>query len=93
MIIGTNGSDFINGRGGNDVICGLDGHDTLIGGLGNDRIDGGPGEDECITDPQDSVENCEFGDNNRGEGLSAESRDDIRDRFDDAVERLGDLGR
>ena len=106
-LFGAAGDDELSGGGGVDQIFdGGDfggGNNKLNGGRGDDFInsangsvdvvDGGPGEDECITDPQDSVENCEFGDNNRGEGLSAKGRDDIRERFDDAVERLKDLGR
>jgi hypothetical protein len=40
-IVGTNGSDVINGLGGDDVIVGHDGRDHLCGGRGGDQIYGG----------------------------------------------------
>ena len=42
-LVGTAGSDVINGLGGNDVLMGGAGSDTLNGGTGNDTLDGGSG--------------------------------------------------
>jgi Ca2+-binding RTX toxin-like protein len=44
-LLGTNGSDTIDGHGGNDNIYGLSGADTIRGGAGNDYVEGGPGPD------------------------------------------------
>jgi Ca2+-binding RTX toxin-like protein len=45
QLIGTEGSDYLNGSYGNDVIVGLGGDDYLTGGAGNDILDGGSGID------------------------------------------------
>ena len=64
-VIGTNGSDYLEGTSGDDVICGLDGSDTIdgkdgndiiYGGNENDQIDGGPGSDIRFHDPQGPAE-------------------------------------
>ena len=44
-IVGTNGSDSINGTSGNDLIFALGGSDVVNGGGGNDCIVGGMGSD------------------------------------------------
>lgn len=38
LLIGTNGSDTLNGGGGDDLILGLGGRDTLTGGAGNNTF-------------------------------------------------------
>jgi hypothetical protein len=45
VIVGSVGSDVIEGRGGRDRICGGVGKDSLDGGAGNDRLFGGGGDD------------------------------------------------
>ncbi|MCL5970812.1 MAG: hypothetical protein M1450_04925 [Patescibacteria group bacterium] len=47
-IIGTSGSDKINGTSGNDLIFGLGGSDKIDGKGGNDCIVGGDGSDKLI---------------------------------------------
>ncbi|MER5760543.1 calcium-binding protein [Streptomyces sp. NPDC002082] len=44
-IIGTSGTDTLNGGYSNDVICGLSGNDTIRASYGNDTVHGGPGND------------------------------------------------
>lgn len=44
-IVGTNGSNTINGTSGNDLIFARGGNDTVNGGGGNDCIVGGAGSD------------------------------------------------
>jgi Ca2+-binding RTX toxin-like protein len=44
-IIGTAGSEVLNGGAGDDIILGLAGDDTLNGGGGNDEMLGGVGDD------------------------------------------------
>lgn len=44
-IIGTSGTDTLNGGYSNDVICGLSGNDTVRASYGNDTVHGGPGQD------------------------------------------------
>ncbi|MCX4776633.1 calcium-binding protein [Streptomyces sp. NBC_01264] len=44
-IIGTSGTDTLNGGYSNDVICGLSGNDTVSASYGNDTVHGGPGND------------------------------------------------
>jgi Ca2+-binding RTX toxin-like protein len=44
-IVGTDGSDYLQGGDANDVILGLAGNDDISGGRGNDDIDGGTGND------------------------------------------------
>lgn len=45
LLVGTGGSDFIDGLAGNDSIYGNGGGDILVGNLGNDYIHGGSGSD------------------------------------------------
>lgn len=45
-LVGTNGSDVLEGGFGNDQLHGLNGHDTLIGGSGSDTLMGGNGNDK-----------------------------------------------
>lgn len=45
IIIGTPGSDTLNGSAANECIYGLDANDTLNGAGGNDLLDGGTGDD------------------------------------------------
>ena len=52
-IVGTPGSDTINGTAGDDVICGLGGNDTINGRGGDDRILGGAGNDILLGGPGD----------------------------------------
>lgn len=44
-IVGTSGSDAINGTAGDDVIVGMGGNDVINGGAGNDLICTGAGND------------------------------------------------
>uniref|UniRef100_UPI002F90B132 calcium-binding protein n=1 Tax=Streptomyces exfoliatus TaxID=1905 RepID=UPI002F90B132 len=46
-IIGTSGSDTINGTYNNDVICALSGNDTVNASFGNDTVHAGPGNDRA----------------------------------------------
>ncbi|MCX5408820.1 calcium-binding protein [Streptomyces sp. NBC_00335] len=44
-IIGTSGTDTLNGGYFNDIICALSGNDTVRASYGNDTVHGGPGND------------------------------------------------
>lgn len=44
-VLGTEGSETLNGNGGADIINALDGDDTLHGNEGNDTLNGGAGND------------------------------------------------
>ncbi|MCJ0874556.1 calcium-binding protein [Streptomyces sp. AP-93] len=44
-IIGTSGTDTLNGGYSNDVVCGLSGNDTIRASYGSDTVHGGPGND------------------------------------------------
>ncbi|MGW8764256.1 calcium-binding protein [Streptomyces sp. NPDC055815] len=46
-IIGTSGSDTLNGGYNNDVICALSGNDTINASFGNDTVHAGPGNDRA----------------------------------------------
>ncbi|MEV6245969.1 hypothetical protein AB0M38_07165 [Streptomyces sp. NPDC051742] len=46
-IIGTSGSNTINGTYKNDVICALSGNDTVNASFGNDTVHAGPGNDRA----------------------------------------------
>jgi predicted extracellular nuclease/Ca2+-binding RTX toxin-like protein len=50
ILVGTSGSDSINGFGGNDMISGLAGDDFLDGGTGVDTLAGGTNDDTYIVD-------------------------------------------
>jgi predicted extracellular nuclease len=50
ILVGTSGSDSINGFGGNDMISGLAGDDFLDGGTGADTLAGGANDDTYIVD-------------------------------------------
>ncbi len=45
MLLGRDGSDYLDGGDGNDRLFGHDGNDTLIGGRGVDLATGGAGSD------------------------------------------------
>ncbi|MEG4446124.1 calcium-binding protein [Microcoleus sp. AT9_B5] len=47
-IIGTSGTDIINGMQGADTIDGGAGTDSMNGGKGSDQIDGGAGDDALV---------------------------------------------
>ena len=49
VIVGSAGTEYINGGGGDDVIYGQGGFDHLSGGGGNDRVLGGAGDDTIFT--------------------------------------------
>lgn len=66
LIIGTSGTDTINGKGGNDCIVGVGGNDTLsgkqgkdvlIGGAGVDTLNGGNGDDTIYGNEGDDTLN------------------------------------
>jgi Ca2+-binding RTX toxin-like protein len=77
-LVGTPGSDAIDGGGGNDTIYGLAGDDTLLGGTdgdmlfgegGNDVLDGGDGYDEIFGgDGNDTLLGGADGDTLYGDG-------------------------
>ena len=46
VVIGNDGTNYLNGLGGDDTIYGLGGDDTLVGGAGNDVLSGGAGADQ-----------------------------------------------
>jgi Ca2+-binding RTX toxin-like protein len=54
-IIGTAGSEVLNGGGGDDKISGLAGNDTLNGGGGVDELDGGTGADKMAGGASDDI--------------------------------------
>lgn len=54
-IIGTAGSDTLNGEGGNDILNGLGGSDVLYGYAGNDRLNGGAGNDSMTGGTGDDI--------------------------------------
>lgn len=45
QVLGTSGSNMIDGQAGNDEIYGRGGDDFLVGGFGSDYLDGGDGND------------------------------------------------
>lgn len=47
-IVGTSGSETLQGTSGDDVITGLGGQDVLYGRDGDDIICGGPGDDQLF---------------------------------------------
>lgn len=69
LILGTAGSDSLNGGNDSDCIVGGDGADTLrglsgddilVGGSGNDALDGGNGTDVCYGGSgTDTTKKCE----------------------------------
>lgn len=78
-IIGTSGSDVLNGKPGNDVICGLGGNDVINALSGDDIVDGGTGNDRIYGGVgNDRIEGGAGNDNIKG--------DDGNDRI------LGDAG-
>jgi Ca2+-binding RTX toxin-like protein len=54
QIVGSSGSEALNGGDGSDDIRGMAGNDTLTGGAGNDIMDGGSGDDVLVYDAQDA---------------------------------------
>jgi Ca2+-binding RTX toxin-like protein len=74
LILGTAGSDTLQGKKGDDCIVGGDGddhllggqdNDILLGGPGDDRLDGGKDYDECYgQDGNDTIDgkDCEVSD-------------------------------
>jgi Ca2+-binding RTX toxin-like protein len=55
LIIGSNGSDTLNGTSQGDTILGLDGNDTIDGGAGTDSMAGMTGSDFYIVDRSTDV--------------------------------------
>ena len=55
LILGTSGSDTIDGRSGDDCIVGGGGDDSLSGGNGDDVILGGDGADQLYGDNKDDT--------------------------------------
>ncbi|MBV1849340.1 IPT/TIG domain-containing protein [Catellatospora tritici] len=72
-MIGTSGSDTINGTGGKDVICALAGNDHVHGGGGDDVIYGGSGAD--VLDGDNGNDTIYAGDG--GSALMGGNGDDI----------------
>ncbi|MFK7733466.1 MAG: hypothetical protein AB8B48_17735 [Pseudomonadales bacterium] len=59
-VIGTAGSDFLQGDGAANRLEGLAGNDTFIGGAGGDTLDGGVGTDWAdYSDPLPGVDHIE----------------------------------
>jgi RTX calcium-binding nonapeptide repeat (4 copies) len=48
-LLGSAGSNRLDGAGGADTIDGREGNDSLFDGAGVDRVDAGPGDDELVT--------------------------------------------
>ncbi len=51
VVLGTNGSNTLQGGPGNDILCGYGGNDTLFGRAGDDYLDGGKGPDGITGGP------------------------------------------
>ena len=55
ILVGTSGSDHLNGGALDDELYGFAGNDFLNGGSGNDSLDGGAGSDTVAGDSGDDL--------------------------------------
>lgn len=55
LVLGTNGSDQLNGDNRDETLVGFAGNDYIDGGLGNDRMYGGLGNDTFVVNSPDDL--------------------------------------
>jgi Ca2+-binding RTX toxin-like protein len=84
-IIGTNGSNTLDGGGGNDYLYGLGGIDVLLGGAGTDRLYGGDQDDTLVggigndyLNGGNGIDTVSYADADRGGGLAINLGDKIQ---------------